>query len=255
MISHGHLVGLLGPRILSELEHDPNGEIAQAVALCSALEIRYDWFPKRVEWPNLSGRLRKVCPDKLQIGTIRLVRDGGIFPNTKAPMRMKNWGPILSAESVPDILDLEQDCLFDFEALKSFASLKGSKIIISQHNFSRVPPYPVLVTLVQDALRVGADGVKIAAMSNAEGDCEPIYQFIKDFSSQFSYFSAFAMGNSGQASRLLSLLKGANLSYGSILSTTVPGQISVVQMNEILKNINENTSETEIRKLLDKSFL
>ena len=60
MISHGHLVGLLGPRILSELEHDPNGEIAQAVALCSALEIRYDWFPKRVEWSNLSGRLRKV---------------------------------------------------------------------------------------------------------------------------------------------------------------------------------------------------
>lgn len=254
MVSHGHLVGLLGPSILAELESNPKGEISKAVALCSALEIRYDWFPDTNEWPQISNRLRQLFPEKLQIGTIRLVRDGGVFPNSSAPMRLKNWGLILSANSTPNILDLEQDCLFDFDALKSLALEKNSKIIISQHNFFRIPPYPVLTALVQDALRVKADGVKIAAMSNATGDCEPIYEFIQEYAKSFSYFSAFAMGNEGKASRILSLLKGANLSYGSILKTTVPGQIPITVMHEILTKINENATETEICKLLEGSF-
>ena len=120
MISQGHIVGLLNPEILLELEQNPSGEIAQITSLCSALEIRYDWFENETEWPSLSSRIRSIFPDKLQIGTIRLVRDGGLFDNSSATMRLKNWGQILTEEQTPDLLDLEQDCLFDFEALIFF---------------------------------------------------------------------------------------------------------------------------------------
>ena len=255
MISQGHIVGLLNPEILLELEQNPSGEIAQITSLCSALEIRYDWFENETEWPSLSSRIRSIFPDKLQIGTIRLVRDGGLFDNSSATMRLKNWGQILTEEQTPDLLDLEQDCLFDFEALNALASAKDVKIFISQHNFLRIPPYPVLTTLVEDAKRVGASGVKIAAMSNAEGDSDPLYDFIQEFSKDFPYFSAFAMGNTGKPSRILSLLKGANLSYGSILESSVPGQLSVRLMHEILIKITEINDETGIRQFLNQSLL
>ena len=106
MISQGHIVGLLNPEILLELEQNPDGEIAQTTSLCSALEIRYDWFENETEWPNLSSRIRSIFPDKLQIGTIRLVRDGGLFDNACATMRLKNWGQILTEEQKQDIQTL-----------------------------------------------------------------------------------------------------------------------------------------------------
>ena len=82
------LVGLVGPEVLSAIESDPMHPVFLDIEACKALEIRYDFFEPSV-WDGLSTRVRKVAPHALQIGTIRLKRDGGIFQDSSAGERRR----------------------------------------------------------------------------------------------------------------------------------------------------------------------
>ena len=125
------LVGLVGPDVLSAIEEDSLNPVFLDLQACNALEIRYDFF-EQAQWPGLSGRLRKVAPHAMQIGTIRLHRDGGKFPDRDAVARPELWQKILEAAEVPEWLDLERDCLSQFADLKKAASARGTRILVKK---------------------------------------------------------------------------------------------------------------------------
>jgi len=238
-----YLVGLIGPEVLSAIEADSMNPVFMDLEACNALEIRYDFFPKE-EWPGLSARLRKVAPKALQIGTIRLQHDGGRFPDNEANSRMALWQGILEAEQVPEWLDLERDYLHFYKELKTIADKRFVKLLVSEHNFARVPNELELATLADDLMRVKAPGLKIAAMSTSETDCDRLYKFIKKNAKNFLMFAAFGMGETGKISRLWSLKEGANLTYGAIGKVEAPGQIDVISMQKALKEfVNINSQE------------
>lgn len=253
MQSEQYIVGLITPETLSNLRID-GGYTAKSIEACDALEIRYDLFKDEASWPKLSELVSDFAPEKLQIGTLRLARDGGNLPNDRALDRQRSWELILSQTEHPAILDLEQDCLFDFDELNLLAQSVGTEILISQHDFHAIPLYQTLEKLASDAQRLGAAGVKIAAMSNSHGDAYPLYKFAEEYSARFRYFSAFAMGETGQASRLLSLKKGSNLSYASISRASAPGQIPALKMRQILKVLPSDATELQVFRLLQADF-
>lgn len=253
MQSERYIVGLITPETLSNLRID-GGFTAKAIEACDALEIRYDLFSDEASWPRLSEIVSDFAPEKLQIGTLRLARDGGNLPNDRALHRQKSWELILLEAEHPAILDLEQDCLFDFADLNLLAQSVGTEILISQHDFHSVPLYQTLEKLANDAQRLGAAGVKIAAMSNSHGDTYPLYKFSEEYSGKFRYFSAFAMGETGRASRILSLKKGSNLSYASILQAAAPGQIPAPKMRQILDFLPGDATELQVFRLLQADF-
>ena len=243
------LVGLVGPEVLSAIESDPMHPVFLDIEACNALEIRYDFF-ERSCWDGLSARVRKVAPHALQIGTIRLKRDGGAFQDGHAVERLPLWKSLLEAEQVPDWLDLEQDCLYDYEKLSSLADERAVKIIVSQHNFSRVPTAMELRDFARDVSRLGAEGLKIAAMCNSEDDCERLYDFARELGGDFELFAAFGMGDFGRVSRLWSLREGANLTYGAIGHSAAPGQIQVPVMAQALAKLQDFNSRFEIASFL-----
>ena len=187
------LVGLIGPEVLSAIEEDSMNPVFLDIEACNALEIRYDFFPEK-EWPALSRRVKKIAPGAMQVGTIRLERDGGRFPDKDAYSRIPLWSKILAEGDVPEWLDLEQDCLYDFKNLKNLADLRKTKMLVSQHNFLRIPNLQELDDFARDCLRMKADGLKIAAMSNSETDCERLYKFARIHSQNFELFAAFGQG-------------------------------------------------------------
>lgn len=245
------LVGLVGPEALSAIEADSMHPVFLDIEACNALEIRYDFFPVK-EWPKLSARLRKVAPHAMQVGTIRLKRDGGLFPDHDAYVRFPLWSEILKADSVPEWIDLEQDCLGSFRDLENIASLRKTKILVSQHNFLRIPSQQELNDFARDALRFKAHGLKIAAMSNSETDCERLYKFARDFAADFELFAAFGMGTTGKASRVWSLKEGANLTYGSIGEAKAPGQVDVLKMKKAMDELENLPSPFETANFLSK---
>lgn len=249
--SRKYLVGLVGPDVLEAAEKDLFHPVRLDLDCCDAIEIRYDFFDES-EWESLSERVRHVVPSKLQIGTIRLKRDGGKFADARVVERLDLWKKILSARQVPEWLDLERDCLSDFKALNDMAYPIGVGLIISEHNFERVPNDMELETFADDVKRVGAQGLKIAAMSNSDSDCDRLYKFAKKFGKKFQMFAAFGMGETGRVSRLWSLNEGANLTYGSIGHSEAPGQIEASIMRHALDQGEILQSQMEILAFLNQ---
>ncbi|MBO7412448.1 MAG: type I 3-dehydroquinate dehydratase [Fibrobacter sp.] len=246
-----NLVGLISPHVLSAAEADPISPVVMDLQACDMLEIRYDWFEKSL-WPGLSARVRKIAPDAEQIGTIRLARDGGTFPDDSAVERPALWQSIFAAQEVPEWMDLERDCLHDYDALAELATPHGTRIIVSEHNFVRIPTLLELKKFAQDVQRVKAAGLKIAAMSNGPLDCQRLYQFISKNAKNFEMFAAFGMGKTGKPSRIWSLHEGANLTYGSIEINAAPGQIDVMTMKKAIDALGNFSSENDIAAFLNK---
>lgn len=246
-----YLVGLIGPEVLSAIEADGMHPVFLDISACNALEIRYDFF-KEKDWPGLSARVRKIAPHAIQIGTIRLERDGGKYPDRLAHSRLPLWSEILKAPEVPEWLDLEHDCLQALRDLKNLADLRKVRIIASQHNFLRIPNQPELADFARDCLRLHVDGLKIAAMSNSETDCDRLYKFAKDFARDFELFAAFGMGETGIASRIWSLKAGANLTYASIGKAQAPGQVEVAKMERAFKELENLDSPKKALEIIQK---
>lgn len=246
-----YLVGLVGPDVLEAAEKDPMHPVRLDLDACGALEIRYDFF-ETSQWPRLSERVRRLAPGKLQIGTIRLRHDGGTFDDARAIERLSLWEGILKASQVPEWLDLERDYLCDYESLRSLATPRHVNLLVSEHNFVRIPGDAELEAFAKDVKSVGAPGLKIAAMSNTSDDCNRIYKFIKKQSRKFQMFAAFGMGETGKASRLWSLKEGANLTYGAIGAAAAPGQIDVNTMKNVLEQWDNIYTETELLAFLSK---
>ena len=244
-----HLVGLVDPDTLTAAEGEELHPARIDYNSCDVLEIRYDFFDESL-WQGLSERIRKIAPNATQLGTIRLDRDGGIFENARAIERPALWKSILEAESYPEWIDLERDCLHDYDDLRKLTKPKGVKILISEHNFSRIPSDLELKNYLTDVKRIKADGIKIAAMSNTKDDCTRLYKFAKR-AKGFEFIAAFGMGETGKISRIWSLKEGANLTYGAIGKAAAPGQIDVALMKKAIDKLKTIESPVELSSFLN----
>ena len=244
-----YLVGLVDPETLTAAESEEFHPSRVDYESCDILEIRYDFFDES-EWQGLSARIRKIAPKAIQLGTIRLKRDGGTFPNARAIERPALWKKILAAADIPEWLDLERDCLHDYSELREITGTKGVKILISEHNFTRIPSDLELKNYLTDVKRVKADGIKIAAMSNSEDDCTRLYKFAKK-AKGFKLIAAFGMGETGKISRIWSLKEGANITYGSIGKAAAPGQIDVALLRKAIDRLETTTSQIELSSFLN----
>lgn len=244
------LVGLVEPTTLEAAEKEAIHPIRIDFNCCDFLEIRYDFFDTEL-WPELSSRVHKIAPEVRQIGTIRLKKDGGIFPDSQAIERPALWRKIMEAPEVPDWIDLERDYLHDFDNLQKLASQRQTKILVSEHNFGRIPCDQELKFFALDVKKVKADGIKIAAMSNSPDDCDRLYKFAKKQSKNFELVAAFGMGETGKVSRIWSLKEGANLTYGAIEKAAAPGQIEVALMRKAIDSLPNMHSQQEISSFLN----
>jgi len=244
-----YLVGLVDPETLAAAESEELHPARIDYESCDILEIRYDFFEES-DWQTLASRVRQIAPNAIQLGTIRLKRDGGAFPDARAIERTALWSKILDATDVPEWLDLERDYLHDYDKLREIAAPKDVKILISEHNFSRIPNDLELKNYLTDVKRVKADGIKIAAMSNSIDDCTRLYKFAKK-AKGFKFIAAFGMGETGKISRIWSLKEGANLTYGSIGKAAAPGQIDVALMRKAIDRLETTTSQIELSSFLN----
>lgn len=265
--------GVLDAETLGEILQNPQSDLSKMVAQCSALEIRYDLllaagYPKE-SLGGIAGRIRSAFPDALLIGTFRLERDGGKFPDARAMERAEYICDILTSDVFPDYLDIETEefvrlegRIFEIwndervcEKRKGFWTMRNGhrfyqrdfpvfdnlpkKVLISHHDFQKVPTLDELESLRKCAIGAECAGLKIACMSHSPGDFDRIYPWISS-ACDFELFSCFAMGKSGEESRVKSLLFGANLTYCSLGASVAPGQIPVEDARNAYRKLVPN---------------
>jgi 3-dehydroquinate dehydratase type I len=102
----------------------------------------------------------------------------------------------------------------------------------------RTPPDSELHRIIENELAQGADICKLVTTARSFEDNTRILGVIRDF--RPTNVIAFAMGQRGQASRILSPLFGSSFTYASVSESgkSAPGQITLSQMRNILGMID-----------------
>ena len=206
---------------LKELER----QLKKAAEKTDLAEVRLD----RLKQPEKA--LPIIKKSRLEvIATLRPAWEGGWFKGSEK----KRAGILKKACGAAGFVDVELKADFIAEVVKE-ARKKGSRVIVSWHDFEKTPGKKDLETIFKKEKKAGADVCKIVTNARQFGDNNIMLDLV--LSNAGAGIIAFCMGEVGIASRILSPLFGADFTYACLEygKTTAPGQVSVDDVKEIYR--------------------
>ena len=209
------------PRIcLSIIENKPEAirKIEPAVDL---FEIRLDIL--KDDWRKTAAALSKPW-----IACNRSLEEGGQGePNTE--LRMEAL--LAAAKAGASIIDIELATAGLAEKVKLVK--KYAQCLVSFHDLKATPPLDKLIKIVEGQIQTGADICKVVTTATKFEDNVTILKLIRHFPE--IKIAAFAMGEAGRPSRILSPLCGGYFTYACLEEgqQAAAGQIAVKEIREI----------------------
>lgn len=234
------IVALITPRVIEVCaRHNPDSFLLENLRSCAFLELRLDLFPDSCAWPELCELVKNLHPRATILATCRLQGDGGKWPNEKRRERLEFLRPVFQGKVVPNWLDVEGDyigkdgekALADMQLIE-MTKQSQSSVLLSLHDFHGIPPLMQLKELACKAKALGCAGCKAAVMAHDHFDLQNLWNWSVSVANDFDFFSAFAMGEVGRASRLDCLQHGSTATYATLEQPQAPGQWTVLEMRK-----------------------
>ncbi len=209
------------PRICAVIVNNDPKPVKEVEPLVDLFEVRIDLIGDG--WPELVKTLKKPW-----IATNRTIDEGGKWAGNEA---RRIEGLLQAIELGANMVDVE----FRTKNLQNIVPLvkKRVKCILSFHDLEKTPPLGEMKDIVKRQLKSGADICKIVTTAREFNDNLAVLQLISEFHE--NKIVAFAMGQPGQISRVLSPLAGSDFTYASIETgkESAQGQIPVRDMIRI----------------------
>ena len=209
------------PRICAVIINNDLEAIKNTEPLADLFEVRIDLIGD--DWRELVRQLEKPW-----IATNRTIDEGGKWQGNEA---RRIEGLLQAIELGADMVDIEYKT-------KNLANIipmvkKRAKCILSSHDMEKTPPLNEMKIIVRKQLEAGADICKVVSTARGFEDNLTVLGLISEFPENKTI--AFAMGQAGQISRVLSPLVGADFTYASIErgKESAPGQITVDELQKI----------------------
>lgn len=187
------------------------------------VELRLDFLnpkdvPRTLELLK-NKRKKLVC-------TLRPKTEGGKFSGSE-----KERLSIIKliSEYDPYLLDVEYKAIRTKQSLKKY--LKNSNLLVSWHDFNKTPQSRQLFRQLSQ-MRKHSKNVKIVTTAKTLNDIARILSLYSK--SQGLNLIAFAMGDIGRISRILSMYLGSPYAYVSFGKAIAPGQLSLEEIRKIL---------------------
>lgn len=189
------------------------------------VELRFD-FLKVEQIPEVLESVKKDL--KKVVCTLRPKTEGGKFVGSE-----KERISILKliAEYNPFLLDIEYNTLRKNKNLANYLKTTKTSLLVSWHDFKKTPSFP---ELKKRLIKMGrfSPNVKIVTTAKSTDDSTRVLQLYGK-KGKFNLI-AFAMGDSGRISRILSLYLGGPYTYVSLGKPVAPGQFSVDEVKKIV---------------------
>ncbi|MFW9874605.1 MAG: type I 3-dehydroquinate dehydratase [Candidatus Thorarchaeota archaeon] len=210
------------------------------------IELRYDYINdvKQITKKFVNELLADTQHKIPFIFTFRAYREGGQM-KIDEQTRFKILKILILSQ--PDYLDIEMN--IDNRVLNDIIYLANQNkvnLIFSYHDFDKTPSYDMVSERIQnfsDRLReeCGLDSKKIKKVilktiftaQKFEDNLIPL-RLCKELTKKNMKIISFCMGNLGIFSRILCVLNGSFLTYGSIDQKTAPGQVNITKIRETL---------------------
>ena len=190
------------------------------------VEIRLDFLkPENIPivLEELKNNLsRSVC-------TLRPKNEGGKFEgNEKERISILK----LIAEYNPFLLDVEFSTVKKNKDLAKYLKSTKTNLLISEHDFKKTPKLSELKSKINQMSKFSSN-VKIVTNAKSTDDATRVLEL---YSKKGKInLIAFAMGDSGRISRILSLYLGSPYTYVSLGKPVAPGQFSVDEVKKIIQ--------------------
>ncbi len=156
-------------------------------------------------------------------------RDEGGRGELNAELRMETL--LAAGKAGASIIDIELATAGLAEKVKMVK--KYSQCLLSFHDLEATPSLDKMIKIVEEQIQAGADICKVVTTATKFKDNVTILKLIKHFPE--IKIAAFAMGEAGRPSRILSPLCGGYFTYACLEEgqQAAAGQISVREMREI----------------------
>jgi 3-dehydroquinate dehydratase type I len=210
------------------------------------IELRYDYIndPKLITKKFAKNLMDNITPRIPVIITFRNHNEGGQM-KIKEIARFNIFKILVLSQ--PNYLDIEMSTEKKFlSELIDLANQNDVKLIFSHHNFKETPSYDHIEAQIQEFLKklkleFGFNSgmlektiLKLIFKANSFRDNLILLKLCKEFSENKINIISFCMGNLGIYSRILCVLNGSYLTYGSIVEETAPGQPKINDIREAL---------------------
>ena len=211
------------------------GVIFSANDLNRALRLRSrpDLFELRLDGlaasahklPDVIPRLRRPV-----IITARSPKEGGLnlLSLSRRRQLLRCFLPMAA------MIDLELSCATALASIIKLARASEVPLILSRHDFKRMPSVTVLRKLVARAHSLGADIFKIVARTDDRQQLEQLLAFAQSKSLPLS-ISAMGVGKLGRVSRAILATTGSVLNYAHLGRATAQGQMSLSELRAVIR--------------------
>jgi 3-dehydroquinate dehydratase-1 len=215
------------PLICASITKDDIGSILKIEPEVDMFEVRLDMVGSK--WPGLVKQLKKPW-----IACNRTREEGGKAPLNETE-RIEEL--IRAAQAGAGIVDIE----YQTKNLKEIVPVIKSRAqcLISYHDVSGTPSFKILAGIIEGQLKAGADICKIVTTAREFADNLTTLKIIREFPE--AKIIAFAMGESGQISRILCPLAGGYLTYACIArgQEAASGQLTVNELKELFRYVKD----------------
>jgi 3-dehydroquinate dehydratase-1 len=189
------------------------------------VEIRFD-FLKAEQIPQVLENVKKDL--KKIVCTLRPKSEGGKFDGNE---RERISILKLIAEYNPFLLDVEFNTMKKEKSLVEYLKMTKTNLLISGHDFNKTPNFTELKKKLNQMSKYSSN-VKIVTTAKTTDDSTRVLQLYNKKGK--INLIAFAMGDSGRISRILSLYLGSPYAYVSLGKAIAPGQFSVDEIKKII---------------------
>lgn len=170
------------------------------------------------------------------IATVRTRREGGSWTGDDAT-RLRLFEAVIDQV---DGIDVELASTEILSPLVARARASNTVVIISSHDFNGTPLRPQLDDITTRAKSLGADYVKIAAMTRSRDELRRLAAFTIERAELG--LIVIAMGPIGTVSRVCFPALGSALTYAHMGEDAVPGQMDYRQTNAMLAALYPDSS-------------
>lgn len=211
-------------------------QIARAIPVCDIIELRLDYLTEISI--SAIAELRQAITLPV-IFTLRKKSQGGYC---ELPEQQRLFTLQQLAMLLPEYIDLEFDVPTEFaDILRN--DYPGIQLICSYHDFNHTPDD--LSEIFEKIYHPSYALFKIATFANNICDTLRLLIFVQNISHKHRVIG-IAMGEFGQASRILAPVVGSEFTYGSIDDSisSAPGQLTLAELTHVyrLPALNRNTA-------------
>lgn len=210
-----------------------------AAAKPDLMEWRIDYYVAGIEDTaqliDTGRKIRELIGELPLLVTFRTKSEGGVCQLEEN--RYLDLVDQIIVNRLGDAVDIE---LFHeekrIESLVSEAKNYNVVVIMSNHDFEKVPAKDVIEFRLKKMANLGADVPKLACMPHNVEDVLTLLEATNEVHNEIENpIITMAMGDIGKVTRIAGQVFGSSLSFGAVGKSSAPGQLSIEELRNAEK--------------------